>query len=175
MTPDPPEPSGLAPGHDDSDSTETFRASRDSDGESANLAHPIEPSFRHLAESLPELVWSARPDGTTDYSNGRLLDYLGTTAAEMRGRDWAEVLHPDEVERGRRAWEHARSSGSGFEAEARIRRHDGEYRWHRVRATAMRDDSGRVARWFGTGTDIHEQRAAGSCGPSRTTPRRPSS
>src|SRR5688500_16097338 len=66
-----------------------------------DLAHPIEESFRSFAESLSSLVWSARPDGYTEYCNRRLLDYLGRTLGQVRGRAWIDALHPDDRERSR--------------------------------------------------------------------------
>jgi PAS domain S-box-containing protein len=130
------------------------------DGDPGGLARPIEDSFRHFAESLSDLVWSARPDGHVDYYNGRFLDYLGKTQAEMGGWTWAETLHPDDADRGRRDWEDAWTTGAEFEVEFRIRRHDGVYRWHRSHGSPMRDEAGRIARWFGTCTDIEERKAA---------------
>src|SRR5437764_3094632 len=95
---------------------------------------PSEAQFRCFAEALMDLVWSARPDGVSDYYNGRFLDYLGRTLDEMDGWTWAEMLHPDDVERSRRAWVEAFTGGTEYEVEYRIRRHDGHYRWHRGHA-----------------------------------------
>src|SRR5262249_36663622 len=69
-------------------------------------------------------------------------------------------LHPDDVEPSRRAWEAAYTTGSEYEVEFRIRRHDGQYRWHRGHAAPMRDEAGRITRWFGTCTDIDDRRPA---------------
>jgi PAS domain S-box-containing protein len=126
----------------------------------AALAQPIEASFQHFAESLPDLVWSARPDSDTDFYNRSFLDYLGTTLDRARGRAWAEALHPDDVERNRRAWQDACTTGGGYEIEFRIRRHDGEYHWHRGHFSPMRDAQGRITRWFGTCTNIDEEKRA---------------
>src|SRR5262249_14022036 len=124
------------------------------------VAHPIEPSFRHFAESLSDLVWSARPDGYPDFYNRRFLDYLGLTPDEMGGWTWTETLHPDDADGARRAWERASTTGGEYEVEFRIRRHDGVYRWHRSHGSPMRDDSGRIVRWFGTCIDIDDRRRA---------------
>jgi len=120
-------------------------------------SRPIEESFRVFAESLSDLVWSARTDGHVDYHNRRFLDYLGITPDQIEGRDWAEALHPDDVGQTRRAWEEACSTGGAYEVESRIRRHDGVYRWHRAHASPIRDEPGPIARWFGTCTDIDDR------------------
>jgi PAS domain S-box-containing protein len=138
----------------------THRHGEDRAGDPAALTYPIDPSFRHLAESLSDLVWSARPDGYSDYYNRCFLDYLGRTLGQMRGWTWTEVLHPDDVERARRAWRRAFTTGGDYEVEFRLRRHDGLYRWHRSRGSPMRDEQGRITRWFGTCTDIEDRRRA---------------
>ena len=142
------------------DESGTHRHVEDRTGDPSDVAHPIEPSFRHFAESLSDLVWSARPDGYPDFYNRRFLDYLGLTPDEMGGWTWAEMLHPDDADGARRAWERAASTGGEYEVEFRIRRHDGVYRWHRSHGSPMRDDEDRITRWFGTCTDIDDRRRA---------------
>jgi PAS domain S-box-containing protein len=129
-------------------------------GDLSAVAHPVEPSFRHLAESLSDLVWSARPDGYSDYHNRRFLDYVGLTPDEMGGWTWTEMLHADDADGARRAWERAFTTGGEYEVEFRLRRHDGVYRWHRSHGSPMRDEAGRITRWFGTCTDIDDRRRA---------------
>jgi PAS domain S-box-containing protein len=138
----------------------THRHGEDRAGDPAALADPIDPSFRHFAEALSDLVWSARPDGYTEYYNRCFLDYLGRTLGQMRGWTWTEVLHRDDVEPARRAWQRAFTTGGDYEVEFRIRRHDGLYRWHRSRGSPMRDEQGQITRWFGTCTDIEDRRRA---------------
>jgi PAS domain S-box-containing protein len=160
QNPDPCIPSRLASDDPPGGPEGAHRAGRSCDGDPAELCQPIEASFRHFAESLSDLVWAARPDGHIDYYNRRLLDYLGTTFEVMRGRDTAETLHPDDIGRSRRAWEDASAAGVEYEIEYRIRRHDGQYRWHRSHATPMRDADGRIVRWFGTCVDVDDARRA---------------
>src|SRR5262249_35775841 len=93
-----------------------------------------------------------------DYHNRRFLDYVGRTADEMGGWTWTEMLHPDDADGARRAWQHAADAGGEYETEFRLRRHDGVYRWHRSRGSPMRDADGRITRWFGTCTDIEDRR-----------------
>jgi PAS domain S-box-containing protein len=153
---DRPRPPDIASGAHPGSPSRTHPAECDGDCGSATLAHPIEASFQQFAELLPDLVWSARPDGDTDFYNQSFLDYLGTTLDPVQHRAWTEALHPDDVEDCRRAWQDASMTGSEFDLEYRIRRHDGQYRWHRCHARPMRDVQGRIIRWFGTCTDIDE-------------------
>jgi PAS domain S-box-containing protein len=117
-----------------------------------------EDRFRHLVEATPALAWAADAEGHVTYANRRLFDYTG-----LEGRsdvqDWARlVLHPDDYPRRAEAWHRAREDGDAFELEARIRRHDGAYRWFLLRVLPLKDASGRVLEWFGSGTDIDERR-----------------
>ena len=110
--------------------------------------------------AIPHLVWSARADGFTDFHNRRFLDYLGMSAEELHGDGWAGTLHPSDAPVAAEAWKRASESGTEFEAEFRIRRADGAYRWHISRASPYKDESGALSRWFGTCTDIDDRRRA---------------
>lgn len=113
--------------------------------------------FRTITEAIPQLVWSARPDGYSDYYNRRFLQYLGLDCAQLHGNAWARTVHPDDRPRAVEAWERAVAGLGEYSIEFRIRRGgDGEYRWHLVRGEPLRDSSGRTVRWFGTCTDVHE-------------------
>jgi PAS domain S-box-containing protein len=127
---------------------------------SGPAGRPPDEAFRLFAESLGDLVWSARPNGRTDYCNRRFLDYLGRTAEQMEGWSWIEALHPDDVGPARQAWNEAQRQGTEYEAEFRLRRRDGRYCWHRSRARPVQDEHGRVVRWFGTCTDIDDRKQA---------------
>ncbi len=121
---------------------------------------PLEPvaaneeRFRHLVEATPALAWSADVEGRVTYANQRLFDYTGLAPGGEVG-DWASTaLHPDDDPKRDEAWRKAREDGGAFELEARIRRHDGAYRWFLLRVLPLKDASGRVVEWFGSGTDI---------------------
>ncbi len=117
-----------------------------------------EERFRFLAETIPSIVWTAAPDGTITYANGRWLEYCGITA-EQNARAWPElVLHPDDRERCVSEWSAALREGRAYAIEVRNRRHDGVYRWFVTRAVPLRDPAGGVACWFGVTTDIHDQK-----------------
>ncbi|MFI5286711.1 MAG: HD domain-containing phosphohydrolase [Candidatus Dormibacteria bacterium] len=116
--------------------------------------------FRLIAESIPHIVWAAAPDGSTDYFNKQGTDYTGRTADANYGWDWLNLVHPGDAERARTAWEDATRTVTPYQMEYRLRRHDGEYRWHTFRGLPLRDPSGRVLRWIGTATDIDDHKRA---------------
>ena len=117
-----------------------------------------EEQYRSLAESIPQMVWTARPNGDIDYINRRTLEYGGRTFEGLVGFAWESGIHPDDLPRSRLSWGAAIQTGEPQEVECRIRRADGEYRWHIVRQVAVRDQNGSIVRWFGTCTDIHKQK-----------------
>ncbi len=129
---------------------------------STRAARGIDPAelYRQMADAVPHMLWTARPDGTLEYVNARVLNYTGIAAGELLSGRWKPVYHPDEYELCVRRWNRALASGKGFEAEYRLRRADGEYRWHAHSVLALRDGKGRIVKWFGTCTDIDEQKKA---------------
>ncbi|MBK9155348.1 MAG: PAS domain S-box protein [Chloracidobacterium sp.] len=117
-----------------------------------------EHRYRQLGEGIFHQVWTATPDGMFDYVNGRMMEYFDRTADQLLGEEWHAVVHPDDLEDCVERWRSSVRTGGLFEAEFRLRRHDGTYRWHKARATCGADDNGIVTKWFGTNTDIDEQR-----------------
>ncbi|WP_170162381.1 PAS domain S-box protein [Caldimonas tepidiphila] len=114
-----------------------------------------EGRFRALADSMPQLVWQADPQGTLFYVNRHFRALPGfAPQAEGAGR-WLELLHPDDRQRTLDGWQQALRDGSPYEIEHRVRQADGSYRWHLVRALPVRDDAGSITTWYGTSTDIH--------------------
>jgi PAS domain S-box-containing protein len=117
--------------------------------------------FRAITETIPQLVWSARADGYSDYYNQRFLQYLGIDPTQMHGDAWEASVHPEDRPAAVAAWERAVAGQADYSIEFRIRRGgDGEYRWHLVRGEPLRDTSGQIVRWFGTCTDVHELKRA---------------
>ena len=113
--------------------------------------------FRTLAEAVPEIVFSATADGAMEYANPRWREFAGDHVDS--GRGWVTMAHPEDRLTCEGCWRKALAEGSGFEVQCRLRREsDGVYRWHLIRALPVRDAEGRVDRWFGTMTDIHEQK-----------------
>ncbi|HYO74754.1 MAG TPA: PAS domain-containing protein [Archangium sp.] len=115
-------------------------------------------TFRQLAETIPQLVWTTRPDGYHDYFNQRWYDYTGMAPNSTAGEGWRLPFHPEDVPEASRRWRHSVATGEPYEVEYRCRRHDGVYRWFLGRAHPVRDASGRIIKWFGTCTDIDDQR-----------------
>jgi PAS domain S-box-containing protein len=109
---------------------------------------------------LPQLVWTCRADGPCDYLSPQWVAYTGIPEASQLGYGWLEQLHPEDRGRVMAEWSAAVPTGGPFDIEFRIRRHDGVYRWFRTRAVPMRDADGRVAKWFGSNTDIDDARQA---------------
>jgi PAS domain S-box-containing protein len=122
------------------------------------LAEAMEAEQRFLAESIPQQVWTAKPNGDLDAVNRRVLDYFGASEREILGRGWETVVHPDDVAACVAQWQHALRTGDVYDVEFRLRAADGTYRWHIGRALALRDQTGAIAKWFGTNTDVDEVR-----------------
>jgi len=121
-----------------------------------------EEHSRRLADSMPEMAWSARPDGYVDYYNERWYEFTRLPRGKWGDASWAPALDPEHVERVRQAWYGgALLSGERFEIEARFRDPAaGGYRWHLIRADPARDKAGQIVRLFGTAADIEQQKRA---------------
>jgi len=117
-----------------------------------------ERQFRMLANNIPQLAWMADRDGSIFWYNDRWFDYTGTTLEEMRGWGWTSVHHPDHVERVTARIQQSWDTGIEWEDTFPLRSRDGEYRWFLSRAKPLLDEQGQVWRWFGTNTDITQQR-----------------
>jgi PAS domain S-box-containing protein len=118
-----------------------------------------ERRWRGLAESLPQLVWTDTPDGQCDYLSAQWAAYTGIPVEEMLGFAWLDrVLHPDDRARTLACWLAAVQDKGVYDLEYRIRRHDGQYRWFKTRGVPIRDDAGGIVKWFGTCTDIEDQK-----------------
>ncbi|WGM38676.1 PAS domain-containing protein [Caulobacter sp. NIBR1757] len=117
-----------------------------------------ETQFRAMADSMPQMLWSTRPDGHHDYYNARWYEFTGVPAGSTDGEGWNGMFHPDDQARAWAAWRRSLDSGEPYEVEYRLRHHSGEYRWTLGRARAVRDAGGAITRWFGTCTDIHDHK-----------------
>lgn len=117
-----------------------------------------EQQFRLVAESMPQIVWTALPDGSVDYYNHRWTEYSGIPQQAGHNWGWKPVLHPEDEQRTVDAWKQAVQTQQLYECEHRIRRADGTFRWFLSRGLPLRDQQGQIIKWFGTATDIHEQK-----------------
>ncbi len=118
-----------------------------------------EERLRLLADTMPQLVWTARPDGFRDFFNRRWREYTGLALEQAQGDGWRAILHPEDRDAAVAAWEHAIRAGEPYEIQARFREEaTGAYRWFLSRALPLRDRRGRVTQWIGTSTDIDAQK-----------------
>ncbi|MEO8218880.1 MAG: PAS domain S-box protein [Acidobacteriota bacterium] len=115
--------------------------------------------FRFLAESIPLMIFTARPDGGIDYVNRQFTEFTGLGREDVCRDGLWTFTHPDEVEDHARAWAHALATGERFQHECRFLGADGQYRWHLSRASAMRDATGTIQMWFGSSTDINDRKS----------------
>ncbi len=118
-----------------------------------------EERFHTLANNISQLAWMADETGWIYWYNQRWHDYTGTTFEDMQGWGWQKVHHPDHVERVVNRIQHSWDTGEVWEDTFPLRGQDGQYRWFLSRAIPIKDDKGKVLRWFGTNTDITEQNA----------------
>jgi PAS domain S-box-containing protein len=119
-----------------------------------------EASLRTLADTMPQIVWSARPDGFHDYYNARWYEFTGVPFGSTDGEGWSNMFHPDDQDRAWTVWRMSLATGDPFHIEYRLRHHSGDYRWLLGQALPVKDAEGRILRWFGTLTDIHESKLA---------------
>jgi PAS domain S-box-containing protein len=117
--------------------------------------------LRLVIDTIPSMVWSARPDGSVDFVNQPWMEYHGLTLEDF-GRPGVagRVVHPGDVAESADKWHAALAAGTSFEHELRVRRADGEYRWFLSRAVPLRDEFGNIAKWYGTITDIEDRKRA---------------
>ncbi|SOB79916.1 PAS domain S-box-containing protein [Sphingomonas guangdongensis] len=115
-----------------------------------------EAKFRAIANSIEQMVWSTTPDGLHDYFNERWYEFTGVPAGSTDGEGWNGVFHPDDQDRAWAMWRHSLATGDHYRIEYRLRHRSGAYRWVLGSAQPVRDDDGRITRWFGTCTDIQE-------------------
>src|SRR5436305_1821012 len=117
-----------------------------------------EQRWRSLTEALPQLVWSATPDGACDYFSTQWTQHTGLPESDLLGWRWLATLHPDDLVPTRRLWSDSLAGRGPDDVEYRVRRSDGTYRWFKTRGTPIRDSEGNIAKWFGTCTDITDLR-----------------
>lgn len=117
-----------------------------------------EREFQMTIDTIPALAWSARADGSAESFNQHYIEYVGLPPEQLQGWGWSAVVHPDDIDGVAGTWRAWLASGTAGEAEARLRRHDGDYRWFLCRANPLSDDSGHIVKWFGVNTDIEDRK-----------------
>jgi len=123
-----------------------------------NLARERELYFQTMAEAVPEIIWTADPDGMDDFFNQKCFDYTGMTLEQLRGTGWKDMVHPDDADSCFSKWQNALLTGDSYDVEYRLRAKNGSYRWFVGRANPIRNAEGKVIKWFGTCTDIEDQK-----------------
>jgi PAS domain S-box-containing protein len=115
-----------------------------------------EKQFEYIANFMPVMVWTTTPDGLHDWFSQRWYDYTGLTEEQSLGEGWRLPFHPDDMTATKARWFNSLETGEEYNTEYRCQRYDGEWRWMLGRALPFYDDDGRIAKWFGTCTDIHD-------------------
>jgi PAS domain S-box-containing protein len=114
--------------------------------------------LRSFQDGIPNLAWTADPNGAIDYVNRRWVEYTGRPPDQLVDDRWHSVVHPEDLLRHIDRWRHAMRTGEPYDENLRIRRHDGVYRWHSVRDWPERDATGKIVHWYGTAVDVDDQR-----------------
>src|SRR5688572_16880354 len=117
-------------------------------------------SFQAVANSIDQMVWSTRPDGFHDFYNERWYEYTGVPPGSTDGEAWNGMFHPEDQQRAWEVWRQSLATGEPYHIEYRLRHRSGHYRWVIGRAQCVRDEHGRISRWYGTCTDIHDLKTA---------------
>jgi len=141
------------------------RSNEPLDQGSASTETPRDPQTSELdlgrvIDAIPGFVWSALPDGDVEFCSQRWLEYTGTSLDEVRGEELAAAIHPQDKSDFVEKWRAAITQGEPFEAEARVRRADGSYRWFSIRAVPLREAKEGISRWYGTNVDIEDLKRA---------------
>src|SRR5215471_5349967 len=119
-----------------------------------------EAKLRRVIDTIPTLAWCNLPDGSNEFLNKRWHDYTGLTHEESHGWAWQVAFHPDDLPPLMNRWRELLTSGEPGEIEARLRRHDGAFRWFLIRVEPLRDETSKIVRWYGNSTDIHDRKLA---------------
>ncbi len=113
-----------------------------------------EAKLRRVIDTIPTMAWCNLPDGPNEFLNKEWHEYTGLSPEESHGWGWQAAFHPEDIRPLMEKWQEQLGSGESGEIEARVRRHDGTYRWFLIRMAPFRDESGKIVRWYGTSTDI---------------------
>ena len=145
-------PSG---GAENEDVPERYQTREDLE-KALNEAKKSEAHLRKIIDTIPTLAWCNLPDGSNEFVNQRWCDYTGLSPEEVQRVGCKVAIHPEDLPKWLDEWRTLVASGEGGEIEARLRRHDGAYRWFLIRVEPLQDESGEIVRWYGTNTDIDD-------------------
>src|SRR5580658_4148599 len=111
-----------------------------------------------IVHTAPDIIFSRQADGARDYISDRFYDYTGTRPGSANGFGWLDYVHAEDRDQAMAHWMRCVDAGTNYEAEYRLRSHDGAYRWFRARAVPIRDEDGTIVKWYGTCSDIHDSK-----------------
>jgi PAS domain S-box len=117
-----------------------------------------ERNLRLIIDTIPAVAWSARTDGSADFFSQHYLDYVGLSLEQVKDWGWTAAVHPDDLNGLAEAWQRIIASEQAGETEARLRRFDGAYRWFLFRASPLRDESGKIVKWYGANLEIEDRK-----------------
>jgi PAS domain S-box-containing protein len=123
-----------------------------------DAARSSERNLKLIIDTIPAVAWSAGTDGSADFFSQHYLDYVGLSLEQMKDWGWTAAVHPDDLNGFGAAWQRLMASGQAGEAEARLRRFDGSYRWFLFCASPLKDESGKIVKWYGTNVDIEDRK-----------------
>lgn len=129
-----------------------------SEQETREEAEASERQLRFMAESMPQKIFTMKPNGEADYSNPQWKEYTDHVTPQGKTLDWSQVVHPDDAKENAELWQRSLETGEPFQIEHRLKRSDGKYIWHITRAHALRDERGSITVWVGSTTDIEDVR-----------------
>ena len=122
------------------------------------MAKQAEGRIRQIIETIPDYAWSTEPDGSIDFFNQRVLEFIGLPKEDLLGWGWGSAVHPDDLARLVDEWRAALAIGEPLKSEARVLRANGEYCWWLIRSAPLRDELGNIVKWYGTGIDIEDRK-----------------
>jgi PAS domain S-box-containing protein len=128
--------------------------------EAVEALRRTEQRLRDVIDTIPTMAWTALPKGSVDFVSRSWLDYTGLHMENLLDSGWSTVAHPEDLDRTAQKWEAALATGEAYECEVRTRTASGSYRWCLSRAVPLRDELGKIVKWFGTNTDIDERKKA---------------
>src|SRR6266567_6674877 len=146
----------VTPGEKQNGDVSTQYQNREDLEKAYNEAKKSEARLRKILDTIPTLAWCNLPDGSNDFVNQRWSDYTGLSPEEVQRVGCKVAIHPEDLPKWLDEWRTLVASGEGGEIEARLRRHDGAYRWFLIRVEPLQEESGEIVRWYGTNTDIDD-------------------
>lgn len=142
----------------ESSSADNYLGESDSNISASEDFQRSEERFRQIIDVIPQIVWTCQPTGEVEYFNQQALNTFGISLEQILADGWQPLVHADDLQQTINAWVAAVTTGNNYQIEYRLKIADGSYRWYLARAIPNRDRTGKITRWFGTCTDIHDRK-----------------